>query len=208
MPDWDDIFTQEGKVFDTPHPDMERLVRIFQERGFHRILDLGCGTGRHLIYFLNFGFEVYGLDASPKALEISRNWLEQEGKSCDLKLQRVEHKLPYENEFFDAIISIQVIHHNLLEEIKFTIKEMERILKSKGLVYITYPLFGLGSKLERWELKKVEKGTYIPQDGPEAGLPHHFFTEEEAYELFGHFTILEIYNDKTKHKALLAEKKI
>jgi SAM-dependent methyltransferase len=208
MPDWDDIFTQEGKVFDTPHPDMERLVRIFKERGFHRILDLGCGTGRHLIYFLNFGFEVYGLDASPKALEISSDWLEQEGKSCDLKLQRVEHKLPYENEFFDAIISIQVIHHNLLEEIKFTIKEMERILKSKGLVYITYPLYGLGSKLERWELKKVEKGTFIPQDGPEAGLPHHFFTEEEIYELFGSFTILELYNDKTKHKALLAEKKI
>ena len=208
MPDWNDIFTKAGKVFDTPHPDIERIAKTFLQKNCNKILDLGCGTGRHLVYLSKIGFEVYGLDASPKALEISRDWLKTEGKICDLKLHRIEDKFPYMDEYFDAIISIQVIHHNYLKDIIFTIKEIERVLRSGGLIYLTFPLLGVGSKLEGWKLKKIEKGTYIPQTGPEEGLPHHFFTESEIYELFESFTILELYVDQTNHRVLLAEKKI
>jgi SAM-dependent methyltransferase len=207
MPDWNEIFTKEGKVFETPHPDIERIANLFRERKIYKILDLGCGSGRHLVYLSNKGFEVYGLDASPKALELSRAWLKQEGKYCDLKLHRIEEKFPYHNSYFDAIVSIQVIHHNFIKDIRFTIKEINRILKTNGLIYFTFPLFGVGSRLEKWELKQVEKGTYIPQTGPEKGLPHHFFTEAEIYELFGSFKVLELYVDDTKNRALLAEKK-
>jgi len=207
MPDWEDIFKKEGKVFHDPHPDMERIAELCLKKGFNKILDLGCGSGRHLVYFSNKGFKIYGLDSSPKALEISKNWLEKEGKYCDLKLHRIEQKFPYSNAYFDAIISIQVIHHNLLKQIKFTINEIERILKSNGLIFITFPLLGEGSKIDTWNLKKVETGTYIPQSGPEKGLPHHFFTENEIYDIFEAFKILELYVDKTKHRALLAEKK-
>ncbi len=51
MPDWDDIFAEKGKTFIKPHPDMERLANLFSEKGVRRILDLGCGTGRHLLFF-------------------------------------------------------------------------------------------------------------------------------------------------------------
>lgn len=207
MPDWNHIFTKAGKVFDTPHHDMERIAKIFLQKNFKKILDLGCGSGRHLVYFSKLGFEVYGLDASPKALEISRDWLKAEGKVCDLRLHRIEDEFPYMDEYFDAIISIQVIHHNLLKDVIFTIKEMERILRPDGLIYLTFPLFGVGSKLEGWDLKEIEKGTFIPQAGPEEGLPHHFFTENEIYDLFKSFTITELYVDKTNHRALLAKKK-
>ena len=64
MPDWDDVFAKKGKYFTTPHPDMERLANLFDEKGVRRILDLGCGTGRHLLFLLKKGFEVYGLDGS------------------------------------------------------------------------------------------------------------------------------------------------
>jgi SAM-dependent methyltransferase len=208
MPDWNDIFTKAGKVFNNPHPEMERIAKIFLQKDFNKILDLGCGSGRHLIYYSKLGFDIYGLDSSPKALEISREWLKSEGKNCDLKLHRIEEKFPYEDQYFDAIISIQVIHHNLLKDILSTIKEMERVLKPSGLIYVTFPLFGVGSRLEGGDLKEVEKGTYIPQTGPEEGLPHHFFTEEEIYETFGSFKITELYIDKTKNRALLAEKNI
>ena len=208
MPDWNAIFTKAGKVFETPHPDIERIAKVFLKKKFNRILDLGCGSGRHLVYLSKIGFEVYGLDSSPKALEISRDWLKSEGKNCELKLHRIEEKFPYEDKYFDAIVSIQVIHHNYLKDIIFTIKEMERILIPDGLIYVTFPLFGVGSKLEGWDLKEVEKGTYIPQTGPEEGLPHHFFTESEIYELFESFTISELYVDDTNHRALLAEKKV
>ena len=207
MADWDNIFKKEGKVFEIPHPDMERVAGIFKNRDICKILDIGCGSGRHLVFFSKMGFEIYGLDASPRALEISEEWLKEEGRTCDLKLHRIEDKFPYTNDYFDAIISIQVIHHNLLKDIKFTIKEINRVLKPKGLIFITFPLFGGGSKLDGWDLKEIEKGTYIPQTGSEKGLPHHFFTIDEIYQLFEPFKILELYVDETNHRALLAEKK-
>ncbi|MCK4481233.1 MAG: class I SAM-dependent methyltransferase, partial [Candidatus Lokiarchaeota archaeon] len=179
MSEWDQIFSEKGKVFTEPHPDIERIIKFFKEKGVRRVLDLGCGTGRHLIYLSKKGFEVFGLDASPKALEISEKWLNEEKEKAELQLHRIEHEFPYENGFFDAIISIQVIHHNLMKDIIFTINEIERILKSKGIIYITFPRLGGGSKIDNWELKEIEKGTYIPQAGREKGLPHHFFTIEE-----------------------------
>ncbi|MFX1553996.1 MAG: class I SAM-dependent methyltransferase [Promethearchaeota archaeon] len=207
MPDWDDIFSKKGKVFTEPHPDIERISELFKEKGIRRVLDLGCGTGRHLIYLSKKGFEVYGMDASPKALEIAKKWLTEENENIELKLHRMEHKFPYKSEFFDAIISIQVIHHNLMKNIILTIKEIYIILKSKGIIYITFPRLGGGAKIDNWELKKIEKGTYIPQAGPEKGLPHHFFTLEEINDLFSSFNLLEIYEDPTNHRAILGVKK-
>ncbi len=207
MPDWEDIFKKDGKVFETPHPDMERISTLFKKRDIRKILDIGCGSGRHLVFFSKRGFEIFGIDASPSALDISNEWLKEEGRFCDLKLHRIEDIFPYSDEYFDALISIQVIHHNLLKDIEFTINEMKRVLKSKGLIFITFPLFGVGSKLEQWDLKEIEKGTFIPQKGPERGLPHHFFTKDEIYQLFKSFKILQLYVDETKHRALLAEKR-
>jgi SAM-dependent methyltransferase len=207
MPDWNDIFTEKGKVFEEFHPDINKLGKIFKEKGFKRILDLGCGTGRHLIFFCKNGFDVYGIDASPKALEIANEWLREENCKAQLKLHRMEIKFPYDNEFFDAIISIQVIHHNLLKDIIFCIEEMERILKKDGMIFLTFPILGGGSKLEGWDLKEIEENTYIPQTGPEKGLPHHFFTLEEIKNDFRAFELLEIYIDETNHRALLGVKK-
>jgi ubiquinone/menaquinone biosynthesis C-methylase UbiE len=207
MPDWNDIFTEKGKVFEEPHPDMESLSKTFKEHNFKKILDLGCGTGRHLVFFCKNDFDVYGIDSSPKALEIAEQWLKENNNKAQLKLHRMEHKFPFENQFFDAIISIQVIHHNVIKDIRFCIKEIERILKKNGMVFLTFPILGGGSKLERWDLKKIEKNTYIPQTGPEKGLPHHFFTLEEINFIFNAFEILEIYIDGTNHRAMLAIKK-
>jgi len=207
MSKWDEIFSEKGKLFTKPHPDIERITNLFKEKGVKRVLDLGCGTGRHLIYLSKKGFEVYGMDSSPKALEISKKWLNEENEKAELQLHRIEHKFPYENGFFDAIISIQVIHHNLMKDIIFTINEIERILKSKGIIYITFPRLGGGSKIDNWELKEIEKGTYIPQAGREKGLPHHFFTIEEINEVFKSFNLLEIYDDRTNHRAILGIKK-
>jgi SAM-dependent methyltransferase len=207
MPDWNEIFSEKGKVFTELHPEIERVADLLEKKGSKRVLDLGCGTGRHLIYLSKKGFEVYGLDASPKALEIAEKWLSEENEKAELQLHRMEHEFPYDNDFFDAIISIQVIHHNLIEDIIYTVSEIERILKPSGVIYITFPRLGGGSKIDEWELKEIETGTYIPQAGPEKGLPHHFFTIEEINQTFSSFNLLEIYDDRTNHRAILGVKK-
>ena len=37
-----------------------------------RVLDVGCGAGRHSLYLQNLGFEVVGIDKSPLAIEVAK----------------------------------------------------------------------------------------------------------------------------------------
>ncbi len=206
MPDWDDVFAEKGKYFTDPHPDMERLADLFSEKGVQRILDLGCGTGRHLLFLLKKGFEVYGLDGSPNGLEIAKNWLTEENLSSELTCQKVESDFPYKNDFFDAVISIQVIHHNLIKDIKFTVNEILRTLKPEGFIFLTVPL-RQAFYVKKSNMKKVELRTYIPLVGQEKGLPHHFFTVAEIKRVFSAFNLSEIYIDETNHRAILGQKR-
>ncbi len=205
MPDWDDVFAEKGKYFTTPHPDMERLANLFSEKGVRRILDLGCGTGRHLLFLLKKGFEVYGLDGAPNGLEIAKNWLTEENLSSELTCQKIEHEFPYKDSFFDAVISIQVIHHNLMKDIVFTVNEIKRILKTEGFIFLTFPL-RQAFYVKKKNMEKVETRTYIPLTGQEKGLPHHFFTVAEIKKIFSAFDLLEIYIDQTNHRAILGQK--
>lgn len=44
---------------------MPKLVR-------GRVLDVGCGAGRHALYLQNLGFEVVGIDRSPLAIQVAK----------------------------------------------------------------------------------------------------------------------------------------
>ncbi|MDH4212439.1 MAG: class I SAM-dependent methyltransferase [Candidatus Thorarchaeota archaeon] len=209
MPSWEKIFKEQGYFFLDPHPDIAHLAELFKDYGVKRILDLGCGTGRHLVYLSKMGFQMDGFDSSPHAITLARKWLDEEGYTATVKEHLMECPFPYQDMLFDAVISVQVIHHNLLKDILFTISEIERVLKPRGLIFITVP--SLSPKHMNpdgdWQLHQVEDGTYIPQAGPESGIPHHYFTEDELCEVFGRFEPLEVYIDSTDHRCLLGVKR-
>jgi SAM-dependent methyltransferase len=209
MPDWDEIFSKSGRVFTKPHPELARIADVFRRRGVRRILDLGCGTGRHLVFLGKLGFYMHGFDASSKALDLATEWLDEEGLESEIILHRMEELFPYSTDFFDAIISIQVIHHNLKHDILTTVKEMERVLRPDGVIFVTFPIHSPVpvSPEDDWDLKQVEPDTYIPQKGPEAGIPHHYFTLEEIPDVFHSFEIIDLFVDDTNHRCLLATMK-
>ncbi|MFX1578303.1 MAG: methyltransferase domain-containing protein [Promethearchaeota archaeon] len=204
MPDWNQIFSERGRVFTNPHPDIDRVVNRLDESA--RILDLGCGTGRHVVHLTRLGFNVSGFDISPRAISLAQEWLQEEGLSADLIEHSMEQPFPYDDDFFDAVVSIQVVHHNLMRDIRKTIFEIERVLKSGGVLFVTFPVLKPGpvEKERDWKLTRIEEGTYIPQKGLEAGIPHHYFTLEEIPEVFAAFDIAEIYLDDTDHRCILA----
>jgi SAM-dependent methyltransferase len=209
MPSWEEIFKNQGYFFLDPHPDIAHLAELFKNHSVKRILDLGCGTGRHLVYLSKLGFQMEGFDSSPHAIALAQKWLDEEDITAAIREHAMERSFPYPDMSFDAVISIQVIHHNILKDILFTISEIERVLKPRGLVFVTVPI--LGSKpvnpKKDWQLHQVENGTYIPQSGPESGIHHHYFTEDELCEAFNKFEPLEIYIDSTDHRCLLAVKR-
>ena len=208
MPDWDDIFKEKGRVFANPHRSMSEIAKLFESAGVMRILDIGCGTGRHLVYLAKQGFSMFGFDVSQRAIEMAEQWLTDEGLPANLIQYRMEDGFPYENMLFDAVISIQVIHHNRIRDIKSTVAEIERVLRPGGYLFITVPVLQDGPvpPEDNWDLKEVEPGTYLPQQGPESGVLHHYFTEEEILDVFSAFSITKLYIDETGHRCIFGTK--
>ena len=138
---WDTIFKEKGKFFEEPHRDMVGFVRLLKKSKMKRILDLGCGSGRHTVYLAEKGFKVYGTDISETALAMTEKWLKSENLSAELLIHDLSSKLPFVDDFFDAVISVQVIHHARIGTIRKVIKEIERDLKPRGLIFVTVPIY-------------------------------------------------------------------
>jgi len=217
---WDKIFKKYGKFFTKPQEDIPKIVKLFKERGVKRVLDLGCGSGRHMVYLVKHDFEVYGIDISPQGIKIAREWLKKEKLKANLKVGDVYKKLPYQNDFFDAIISTQALHHNKIENIRKLIKEIERILKPGGLIFVTVrrALRVKGWKknkivIHRWKWKKkkvkykvIGLRIYVPVEGGEKGLIHFCFNKKLIRKEFKNFKIPDIWI-KYGHYCFLGELK-
>jgi len=200
---WDEIFAREGRVFLEPHQDMPQIVRILKNRGGNTVLDLGSGTGRHVVYLVKCGFSVFGLDNSLEGIEATRRWLAEEGLEADLRLQSMTETFPYKDGFFDAVVSVQVIHHADVVTIRGIVGEISRVLKKGGLLFVTVPK--LRNQGETFE--QLEPNTFVPLDGPEKGLPHHYFTPEELQQVFRDYDIVDIHLDEWEHYCLSAFKR-
>jgi cyclopropane fatty-acyl-phospholipid synthase-like methyltransferase len=108
----------------------------------------------------------------------------------------------YAASFFDAVVSIQVIHHAEIAKIRRLVGELERILKVGGLLLVSV----LKHQNQGTRFQQIEPDAFVPLNGRKAGLPHHYFTPEELRELFQHFTIHHLWLDAAEHYCLLATK--
>ncbi len=60
MKDWDSLYQERGVVQKGLSPKAGDAVEFLREAKADRILDLGCGTGRHAVYLAQNGFAVTG----------------------------------------------------------------------------------------------------------------------------------------------------
>jgi SAM-dependent methyltransferase len=197
---WDDVFKDKGHVFREIHPDVAQLAEDLRPSTGKLVLDLGSGTGRHIIYLAQQGFDVYGFDNAAYGIELTQQWLAEEGLSANLHLGDMTAKLPYDDNFFDAIVSIQVIHHARLEIIEALIAEIARILKPQGQLLVTVPAV----KNQAKTYEQIAPHTFIPLDGIEKGLPHYYFDEDQLRQSFAQFDVQALQVDDVAHYALHA----
>ena len=119
----------------------ELIVRLLRPQKRERILDIGCGTGNHLLLFYRLGFDVTGLDASPYMLDIARSRL---GHKASLKIGRAED-LPFEDNEFD--LATLIITLEFLDDPIEALREAGRVAKNRVFVGVLNSLsYGCMSK--------------------------------------------------------------
>ena len=200
---WNDIYTSFDAILEIDE-NMPRITSLFQESTIKTILDLGCGAGRHTAYLVQKGFDVYGIDIAGEGVRRAHNLLTEKGFPPTLCIGSITN-LPYRDNFFDAIISVRVIHHGRIDAIQKTIQEMERVLTSHGFIFVT--VRKRTAKKERRPSREIAPHTYVPVEGSEKDIVHYLFTKEILKKEFRNFKIHDIWVDTKKYYCLLGQKK-
>ncbi len=96
-----------------------------------KVLDVGCAGGRDSAWFAGKGFDTYGIDFSPRMIEQAR-------AKYDVATFAVMNllSLDFPDEFFDGIWCSCVLLHISKADSPRAIREMGRVLKPCGVVYL------------------------------------------------------------------------
>jgi ubiquinone/menaquinone biosynthesis C-methylase UbiE len=105
---------------------IENFISFFPLKSM--ILDIGCGNGRNM---KNTNYEFYGIDNCESFIKMAKEI------TPNVYLSDMT-KLPFSDNYFDAIISIASFHHlsNINRRIE-CIKEMHRVLKPNGKILLS-----------------------------------------------------------------------
>jgi SAM-dependent methyltransferase len=184
---WDTIYKnyQNGglawaSLKDGLHPD---FVEFVEHANFEikNALDIGCGDGKYLLFLLKLGFQVTGLDSSPTAISMARKAAKNSGNFVVADM--FEYSYPLNT--YDLVISHAALHHGIKTKVISSIAKIYSTLLTGGNIFLSLP-----SEECKWNWatmaghETLADGTCIPVRGPEKGLSHSFFSNQEIIELF------------------------
>ena len=100
-------------------------------------MEAGCGLGRWVIPLSENGYEVTGIEIEPEAINIiKKNYI---SNNLNLVVGDI-FKVPFNNKYFDVVISLGVLEHFEEEEVlNRALREHIRVLKDDGMFLVTVP---------------------------------------------------------------------
>ncbi|MEW6671179.1 MAG: class I SAM-dependent methyltransferase [Thermodesulfobacteriota bacterium] len=203
---WNAVTKERQAEKKAPQEEVAALHDLFRNEKVKKILDLGCGSGRHLVFFAKQGYDVCGIDVSPEAISLSRKWLAEEGLAAELHCKDIE-RLPWPDNYFDAVISVQVIEHNRLEPVRKIIREVNRVVHPAGYFFVVVKKFPPAKDWKKGKFVRLDHHLYAPTEGTEKGIVHYFFAEDELKDVFSGFDIVDVKADKkSEHYCVLSQK--
>jgi tellurite methyltransferase len=127
-----------------------------------RILDAGCGYGRNLVYLLREGYQVFGVDQDPRAVEAVR----QLSAADNFRIESVE-AMSFPDAFADVLISSAVLHFARDDQqFEAMLRGSWRVLKPGGLFFCR-----LASSIGiEGQVKRIRSRRFLLPDGSERYL--------------------------------------
>ncbi len=104
------------------------MAALFGPVAGKRVLDLGCGTGRHTLALVQAGARITALDQSPEMMAIARRKLE--GHPVEWVTHSLPDPLPFQEETFTLVVAGLVVEH--VADLPGLLKEVVRVLRPGG----------------------------------------------------------------------------
>jgi 2-polyprenyl-3-methyl-5-hydroxy-6-metoxy-1,4-benzoquinol methylase len=133
----DDYGWKNAEPVDSCSFDGPAILKICKEKGFNKILDVGCGNGALCRLLKAEGFEVMGCDADAEGIRLAS----KEGGGIKYKQIGIyDEPSLIGKKKYDAVISSQVVEHLFVPSAlpKFAFA----LLKPKGYFIVTTPYNG------------------------------------------------------------------
>ena len=152
-----------------------------------RVIDLGCGTGRNIVYFLRNGYEVHGIDIDPAAVEYVKDLssrLAPDNSLTNFGLAMVE-EIPYPDASFDLAICNTVFHFaSGPENFDEMVKSVWRVIKPGGYFFARLASdIGLESSMQ-----PLGNGRFLMPDGTV-----RFLVNEQILLKYNHILDADMY---------------
>jgi len=136
MDTWQDAVEYDSMDFQEVNEAFsKRALEVGPEEGL--VLDAGTGTARIPILIAKAGkkLKIIGIDLSENMLRVGSKNIERAAAGDHVVLQLVDaKKLPYEDSYFDIVISNSILHH-LPDPLPF-LMEVKRVVKKDGALLI------------------------------------------------------------------------
>jgi ubiquinone/menaquinone biosynthesis C-methylase UbiE len=135
-PGFEEFKESSGKKL---HLRVEKLLNQLRISKDMRVLDVGCGRGDIALYLGKNLNEVFGIDYSKEAIGIANSIKNNFSKSMQKKVHFMVmniKKLSFPDNYFDVVICIDVLEHLYKEEAEYALREMKRVLKKNGILFL------------------------------------------------------------------------
>ncbi len=181
--------SEEGRAdWLEPEADVRNLSAHLHHAGVRKVLDLGCGVGRHTLYLAALGFAVSALDASESGLAHAREITDQLKCQIDFRVGSMTD-LPYEDNSFDYVLAWNVIYHGDGAVVRRSIGEIARVLKP-GRIY-------QGTMLSKRNInyrlgREIAANTLIGGNTSDKEHPHYYCNARELVALFEGFELISV----------------
>ncbi len=169
-----------------PHEDvLEVSEHLLTEGKTFRVLDLGCGVGRHALHFARMGFETHAIDMAESGLSEVRQSAADMGLNVAIQAAPMT-ELPFPDAHFDYVLAFNVIYHGDGSIVRQAISEIDRVLKPGGIYQGTMlskrgVTYGVGTE--------VAPDTFVNDDDDEKDHPHFYCSAAELVALFKGFEL-------------------
>jgi tellurite methyltransferase len=191
---WDSLWRTEAgrKDWIRVERDVQELEKEFAGMNVCRILDLGCGIGRHSLFFASKGYQVFSLDASKQAVAYTRSAAQEAGLPLTVR-QSGMTMIPFEDWYFDYVLAWNVIYHGDPAVVKSAFAEISRVLRPRGIFQGTMltkrnAYYGKG--------RQVAPDTFVNDEEEEKKHAHFYCSGKELAELLHEFEILSLHQRK------------